>query len=145
MQHNVLDASLLAKLTFRFGGAVLVDHKDIGLQSVDSADEVHHAVAVVDEGIFHVTDGFHHEEALLFGIERLMVFVVQNGLIGADAHIEVAILRRLTEELDVAAVEEVVTTAYKDFGCWLLAIGCWLRVSHHLNLDIKVLICLSSD
>ena len=115
LQYNVFDASLLAKLTFCFGGAVFVDHKDIGLQPVDSTDEVHHAVAVVDEGVFHVTDGLHHEEALLFGIERLMVFVVQDSLVGADAHIEVAILRRLAEELNVPAVEEVVASRHKDF------------------------------
>ena len=46
---------------------------------------------------------------------------MQNGGVGANADIKVAELRRLSEELDMTAVEEVVTAAYKDFGCWPLA------------------------
>jgi hypothetical protein len=45
-----------------------------------------------------------------------VVLVVQDGGVGADADIEVTVLGRLAEELDVTAVEEVVTTA--DENLW---------------------------
>ena len=104
MQHHVFDAALFAKTPFFVRRSVFVDHKDVGFEPVDGIHKIHHAIAVVDEGVLHIADGFHHEETFFFGIQRLVVFVVQDGLVGADADIEVAILRRLSEELDVTAV-----------------------------------------
>ena len=116
LQHDIFNATLLAETTFLLSGAVFVDHEDVGLHPLHRADEVHHTVAIVDESVFHVSDSLHHEETFLFGIERLMVLIVQDGLIGADTDIEVTILRRLSEELNVTAVQEVVAPADENLG-----------------------------
>ena len=44
-----------------------------------------------------------------------MFLVVQNRGVGTDANIEVAKLCRLSEKLDVPAVQQVVTTTDKYF------------------------------
>jgi hypothetical protein len=44
-----------------------------------------------------------------------VVFVVQDGLIGADTDIEVAKLRSLPEKLNMSAMQEVVAARDKYF------------------------------
>ena len=44
-----------------------------------------------------------------------MVFLVQDGLIGADADIKVAILCRLTKELHVTAMQQIIAPRDKYF------------------------------
>ena len=43
------------------------------------------------------------------------MLVVQDGLVGANANIQVAVGGRLPEKLDMAAVEQVITAADKYF------------------------------
>ena len=51
-----------------------------------------------------------------------MVFVMQDGLVGADADVKVAILRSLSKEFNVTTVQEVVTTGNEYFFCHLSAL-----------------------
>ena len=101
LQHHILDAPLLAELAFGFAAAVCIHHKDVGLHDVDGRNKVHNRL--------------HHKETLLLGIERLMMLVAENRLIGSDTSVEVAVLRRLAEKLNVAAMQQVITTTYKTF------------------------------
>lgn len=82
-----------------------IHHKDIRLHHIHRRDKIHDAAALIDVSILHITDRLHHKETLLLRIERLMVLIAQDGLIGADAHIEVAILGSLSKKLNVAAVQ----------------------------------------
>lgn len=108
LEDDILDAALGAEVAFFVGAAIFVDDKDIGLELVDGGDEVHDAMAAVDESILDIFDAFDHEESLLLGIDGFVVLVIEDGGIGADAHIEVAIGGSLFEEFDMAAMEEVV-------------------------------------
>ena len=110
LQHHIFDAARFAETTFFLGGTIFIHHKNVGFYFVHSAHKVHHAVAIVDKSVFHITDGFHHEEAFLFRVKGLMVFVVKDGLVGADAYIKVAILCRLAEKLHMSTMQEVVTS-----------------------------------
>lgn len=44
-----------------------------------------------------------------------MMLVAENRLVGSDTYVEVAVLRRLAEKLNVAAMQQVITTTYKNF------------------------------
>ena len=68
-----------------------------------------------DIHILYIFNRLHHKEALLLGIERLMMLVAENRLVGSDTYVEVAVLRRLAEKLNVAAMQQVITTTYKNF------------------------------
>ncbi len=46
-----------------------------------------------------------------------MMLISFYGLVGADTHIQVTIFCRLTEELHMTAMEQVVTTTDKYFFC----------------------------
>ena len=110
MQDDIFNAALLAEAAFLFVAAVSVDDENVRLQRIDCRDEIHHSATGVDERVLDVLDGLHHEEALLFGVERLVVLVVEHRLIGADPHVEVAVLRCLAEKLDMSAVQQVIAT-----------------------------------
>ena len=113
-----MDAALLAEATFLLVAPVCIHDKDIRSDGLHRGDEVHDTVPLVDECILHITDALDHEQALLLGVQRLMVLVMQDGGITADAHIQIAIGCRLTEELHMPAMQQVITTTYKDlFVC----------------------------
>ena len=105
LQHHIFNATFFAKLTFFLRSPILIDYKDVGFQSVDRADEVHHPCPIVDESVFHVADSLNHEKTLVFGIECLVVFVMQDGIVGADADVKVAILRSLSKEFNVTTFQ----------------------------------------
>ena len=87
-----------------FVAAIAVHHQDIWLEGLHGGDKVHDAAAGIDERILYVADALDHEQALLFGIHRLMVLVFQDGCIGANSHVQVSILCRLTEEFYVTTM-----------------------------------------
>ena len=115
LQHHILDAPLLAELALGFAAAVCIHHKDVGLHDVDGRNKVHNAITSIDIGILYIFNRLHHKEALLLGIKRLMMLVAENRLVGSDTYVEVAVLRRLAEKLNVAAMQQVITTTYKNF------------------------------
>ena len=115
VEHDVFDAALLAEPALLLARAVGIHHESVGLQRLHRRDEVHHAVALVDEGVRHVADALHHEQTFLLRIERLVMLIMEDGRVRTDADIQVTILTRLPEEFHVTAVEQVVTTTDKDF------------------------------
>lgn len=115
LEHHVAYAALFAEQSFLFASTVGVHHEHVGLHDVEGGHEVHHAVARIDVGVLHIAYGLHHEEPLLFGIDGLVVLVVEDGLVGADANVEVTILGSLAKELDVSRVEQVVTAGNENF------------------------------
>ena len=104
LQDDVLDSSVLAELSLGVAASVGVDYEDVGFDSVDSSDEVHDSVSVVDECVGDVSDGFHHEESFLLGVDGFVSFIVEDGLVASDSDVEVAVLCCLSEEFDVSAV-----------------------------------------
>ena len=97
----------------------------LGPEGLDRGHKIHDAAACIDEGILDVADALDHEQAFLLGIDGLMVLVFQDGCIGANSHVQVAILGRLSEKLHMPAVQQVITSGYKYFlGHWLVVIGC---------------------
>lgn len=114
-EDYIFYSAFFADLSFGFGASVGVDHKDVGPDDVECGQEVEHSVALVDVGLFDVLDAADHKEPFLFGIDGLVVFVVEYGVVRAYADIEVAILSRLSEELNVTAVQQVVTSGYEYF------------------------------
>lgn len=125
LEDDVLDAVLTAEVSLGGAVAVFVDDEDVGTEALEVGGEVEVSAAAVDEGVVDVTDGLDHEEALGFGVCGVVVLELHDGGVAADADVEVAVFCRLTEELDVTAVEEVVATADKDF----LGHGVMLRFS----------------
>lgn len=115
LEDNVLYAVLLAEGTLRLSVAILVHHEDVGAQAFQVGSEIEVTTAAVDECIMDVADGLHEEEALGLGVCGLVVLELHDGGVGADADVEVAILRRLAEKLNVAAVKQVITATYKYF------------------------------
>jgi len=102
LQHHIFYSVLLAELALVFVAAIAVHHQDIGSDSLHGGDKVHDAAALVDEGIFHVADALDHEQALLLGVDGLVVLILQNRCIGPNSHVQVPIFGRLSEELHVA-------------------------------------------
>ena len=135
LQFYVFYTPFLADTTFLLAATVCVYYKHIGLDNIQCGNKVHHSATGIDIGIFHVSDALDHKQALLLGIDGLAVLVTQIGLIGAYAYIQIAVLSRLTEELYMAAVQQIVATAYKyllsivhlDMGYWLTAMGRELK------------------
>ena len=115
LEDNVLYAVLLAEGALRLSVAILVHHEDVGAQAFQVGSEIEVTTAAVDECIMDVADGLHEEEALGLGVCGLVVLELHDGGVGADADVEVTILRRLAEKLNVAAVKQVITATYKYF------------------------------
>ena len=115
LQLDVLHPPLLAQPPLLFASPVGIHHQDIGLNDVERREKIEDAAAGVDVGVFHIADALDHKEPLLLAVHRAMVLVAENRGIGTDAHVEVAVRRRLAEELHVAGVEQIVATRYKDF------------------------------
>lgn len=124
LQHNVFNAVGLAELALRGAVAIFVDHEDIGLQALQIGSKVEEAAAAVDKGIVDVADALYHEKALGLWVGRLVVLQFHDRSVGTDANIEIAIGCSLTEELYVAAMEQVVTTAHKYFFIHSSYWGC---------------------
>ena len=106
---------LRAETALLLVAAVLVDDENVRPQPLHRGHEVHHAAAGVDEGILDIADALDHEKPLLLAVDGLVVLVSEDSGVGADADIEVAVFRRLAEELHVTAVEQVIATADEDF------------------------------
>ena len=115
LQHHIFYSVLLSELAFVLVAAIAVHHQNVRLQSLHGGDKVHDAVSGIDERILHIADGLHHKQPLLLGVDGLVVLVALNGLVRAYPHIQVAIFRRLAEELHVTTMQQVVTTGNEDF------------------------------
>ena len=140
LQHHILDAPLLAELAFGFAAAVRIHHKDIGLHDVDGRNKVHNAIASIDIGILYIFNRLHHKETLLLGIKRLMMLVAENRLVGSDTYVEVAVLRRLAEKLNVAAMQQVIATTYKNF-LHIFKLLFLFRTNYQIKDRFAVFVC----
>ena len=119
LEDHVLDPPLLAEAPLLVVPTVLIDHQDIRLHDIHRRDEIHNSVPRIDIRILYVPDTLHHEQPLLLGVHRLVVFIIQDRGIGADTHIQVAILRSLAEKLHMPAVQQVITSGNEYFFCHL--------------------------
>ena len=98
-------------LTAPFG----IDDKDVRLDKVERGQEINDATTFVDIGILDIAYGLHHEKTFFLREHGFAVLVLLVGSIRTNAHIEVAILGSLFEELHVSRVEQVVTSADENF------------------------------
>ena len=114
-EFDILDATLLAELTFGGAAALGIDDEDVGLDEVERGDEVDDTATFVDVGLLDGLDITNHEEAFLLREHGLAVLVLLIGGIGADAYIEVTKLGGLLEKFYMTAMKEVVAAGYKDF------------------------------
>ena len=53
--------------------------------------------------------------AFLLGVDRRAAFQVEEGAVGAEGHVDVAIFRGLLQKRDVAGVEQVEYSTDEDF------------------------------
>ena len=114
-EHDILYAVLFAELALILVATILVHNKDVWLQGLNSGHKIHHAAARIDKGILNITDALYHEQAFLLAVDGFVVLVAEDGGVGTDADIEVAIFRRLAEKFHMAAVQKVVAAADEDF------------------------------
>ena len=87
LQHNILNASLLTEPALGFAAAVCIHHEDVRLHKIHRRNKVHNAITLVDKGILYIFNRLHHEKALLLGIERLMMLVAENRLVGTYTYV----------------------------------------------------------
>ena len=127
-QHHIFHSSLLAHLALGVRTAVAVHHQYVRFHNVQRGQEIQYAVSGVDICILHITDALYHEQTFLLRIHRLVILVVQDGLVRTDTHIQIPILRCLAEKLHMPRVQQVITSAYKYFLFHLifilLAVSC---------------------
>ena len=81
LQHHILHAAFAAELRFGFRSPVGVHHQHIGFYNVERRHKIKYAASLVDIGLFHIADGLDHKQAFLLGIQRLVAFVVKDGLV----------------------------------------------------------------
>ena len=110
LQLNILDATLLAKLTLGGAASLGIDNEDVGLDEVERGDEVDDTTALVDVGFLDGLDILDHEQTLLLREHGLTVLVLEIGGIGTNTYIELAKLGGLLEELYMTAMKKVVAT-----------------------------------
>ena len=115
LKFNVFYAALIAKLALGIGAAFGIDHENVGFYHVEGRNEIEHAASLVNIRVLYRLDVLHHKQAFLLGEHRLAVLVLFVCCVGANSYIKVAELRRLLEELHMAAVQQVITTADKYF------------------------------
>lgn len=115
LKDNVLNAALFAETTLVVARSVLVHHKNVGTNGIDSGSEIEETASAIDDGIVHIAYGLHHKEALVLGKHGFVMLQFHDCSITTDAHVEVAIGCCLTKELNVATMEQVVTPADKNF------------------------------
>ena len=104
LEHDVLHAALTAQLALVLTVAVLVDHQAVRMDHVEGGQEVQETATLIDVGLLDIADGTYHKQPLLLAIHRLVTLQGLDGLVAADAHIQVTKLRRLPEELHVPRV-----------------------------------------
>ena len=97
-------------MAFLFLVAVLVDYQNIRFQEIDCRDEIHDAATFINISVLYIAYRLDHEEAFVLVVKRAVAFVVQDGVVGADSNVQVAILRSLTEELNVPRVKQIITS-----------------------------------
>ena len=119
LEHDVLHAALAAQFAFVLAVTVLVHHQAVGLHHVERGQKIQVAAALINAGLLDVADGAHHEQAFLLAIHRLVTFQGLDGLVTADAHIQVAMLGRLPEEFHVARVQQVIAPRHKNLSFFL--------------------------
>ena len=124
LELYILDAALLAELTLGGTAALGIDDEDVGLDEIERGDEVDDSTTPVDISFLDGLDILNHKQTLLLREHGLTVLVLEIGGIGADTYIEVAKLGGLLEELYMTTMEEVVTTADKNFFVHILWIFC---------------------
>lgn len=124
-EHNVLHAPLTAQLALLLTVAVLVDHQAVRMDDIERGQEIEKTVTRVDIGLLDIADGTHHEQALTLAVKRLVTLQMPDCLVTTDAHIQVAILRRLPEELHMARVQQVVAPRHKNFLIAHCSLNCF--------------------
>ena len=117
LQHDVFDAPLAADALLLRRAAVLVHHEHIRLHDVQRRQEIQHTAARIDVRILHIANALDHEQPLLLAVDSLVVLISQNRSVAADAHIQIAELSRLPEELHMAAVQQIVASRNENFLC----------------------------
>ena len=117
LEHHIFNAAFQAEAAFVVRTSVLVDDEDIRAQGVDRRCEVEVSASAVHKSILYVSYSTDHEKAFLFREHRFVVLQFADGGIRTDAHVEPAVIGRLSEKFDVAAVQKVVATA--DKNCFL--------------------------
>ena len=117
LEHHIFNAAFQAEAAFVVRTSVLVDDEDIRAQGVDRRCEVEVSASAVHKSILYVSYSTDHEKTFLFREHRFVVLQFADGGIRTDAHVEPAVIGRLSEKFDVAAVQKVVATA--DKNCFL--------------------------
>lgn len=88
LELDILDAALLAELTLGSATALGIDNKDVGLDNIESGNEVDDSPTLVDVGFLDGLDILHHEEALLLREHGLAMLILEVGGIRSDTHIQ---------------------------------------------------------
>ncbi len=114
-KDHVFNPPLGAKFPFRRGVAVCVDHENVWFEDVASRYEVHNSASAVNHGVLHVTDSLHHIQAFVLTVDRRVVLILKDCGVGADSHVQIAILRCLAEKLHMPRMKQVVAPTHKNF------------------------------
>ena len=115
LEHDILHAALTAQPALVVTVTILIDHQAIGVHDVERGQEIQKALTLVNISLLDIPDCPNHEQALLLAVHGLVPLEGLDGLVAAYAHIQVAILRCLPEELHVARVQQVVASRDKNF------------------------------
>ena len=92
LEHDILHASFTAQAALFLAVTVLVDHQTIGAHNIKGGQEVQITVAPIDVGLLDISYGAHHEQAFLLTVHCLVPLEMLDGLVTANAHVQVSIL-----------------------------------------------------
>ena len=114
LEHNVLEAQVLAELCLGRRIAVFVDDEELRGNALQLIGKIHNIGATADSAPFHMPKGFEHVFALHFGIHRRAAFQLLNSAVRPGGHEDISVKCCFFQKADVTAVQHVETTADED-------------------------------
>ena len=108
LEHDIFHAAVAAQLALVVAVTVLIHHQAVGVHEIECGQEIEVTVTLVDVRFLDIADGAHHEQAFLLAVHGLVPLQRLDGLVAADAHVQVTVLRCLPEEFHMSRVQQIV-------------------------------------